>query len=167
MAGVILSWPLAFSSSSVIISGGGAVAPAGALDAARLRARTALPRRGLDIPIGVNRRGSSRTVTSDANDRKVISTALSDNNNDHAYQQDPGLGADFIFGMNDETVRGIIIQRLRDVFADFERQNRYRLKSDSAVWSQDEGDLILQFDYFNIETDEPKHFTGSLQRELP
>jgi hypothetical protein len=117
--------------------------------------------------MGVNHRGSSRTVTGEANDRKILSTALSDNHNDHAFQQDPGLGSDFIFGINDEAVRGVIIQRLRDVFTDFERQNRYRLKEDSAVWSSNEdGELILDFDYFNIETDEPKHFTGSLLREV-
>jgi hypothetical protein len=73
------------------------------------------------------------------------------------------LGAEFIFDINDEAVRGLIIQRLRDVFASFQRENRYRLVEESASWSQDGGTLTLAFDYFNIESDEPKHFTGTLR----
>lgn len=163
MAGTTLQWPLAFDPSQVIVTGGGTVAPEGASSIPNLRARSDLPRRGVDIPVGVNKRGSTRTVTSDDNDRKIISTALSDNANEHAYQQDPGLGASFIFDVNDEAVRGLIIQRLRDVFADFQRENRYRLIEESASWTQDGGVLILAFDYLNIESDEPKHFTGTLR----
>jgi hypothetical protein len=115
------------------------------------------------LPVGVNRRGGIRTVVGDANDVKILSTALSDNQNEHAYQQDPGLGGEMIFAINDHAVRGIIIQRLRDVFADFERQHRYKLIEDSASWSQDGGELHLSFDYFNIESDELRHFRGSLR----
>lgn len=166
MAGVTLSWPLAFDPGSVTVTGGGTVTSDQGLDAPVLRNRTNQPRRGIAIPIGVNKRGGTRTVTSDANDRKIIATALSDNNNEHAFQQDPGLGADFVFGISDAAVRGIIIQRLRDVFADFERQNRYRLDESSAVWTEGEGELVLDFDYFNIETDEPKHFRGVLNKDV-
>lgn len=168
MSGVVLTWPLAFDPGSVSISNGSGIGTISALASAPdVRARTGLPRRGLDIPIGVNKHGATKTVTRDDNDRKIISTALSDNNNDHAFQQDPGLGADMIFGVNTDAIRGIIIQRLRDVFADFERQNRYSLREDTAVWTEsDEGDLILDFDYFNIETDEAKHFSGALQRRV-
>lgn len=165
MPAVTLTWPLAFDPSSVSITNGSGIGPVGNVaDAPKLRARTNLPRRGLDIPVGVNSRGSSRTVTSDENDRKIISTALSDNHNDNAFQQDPGLGADMIYAVNSDAIRGIIIQRLRDVFAEFERQNRYKLKEDTAVWSGEESELVLDFDYFNIETDEQKHFSGALQR---
>jgi hypothetical protein len=162
MAGKTLSWPLAFDFSAVIVTGGTLV-PEGALDAARLRARKDLPRKGLALPVGVNKRGSTKTVTSDANDRKIIAIGISDCHNSHAYQQDPGLGSDHIFALNDGAVRGIIIQRLRDIFADFENQNRYKLKEETTAWTEDGGELILDFDYFNIESDEEKHFKGPLQ----
>lgn len=156
MAGINPSWPLSFDPDLAIVTDGTTEPPA-------QRARTGLHRRGLQIPVGVNRRGSSRTTVGDANDYKIIATALSDNQNEHAWQQDPGLGADFIFGINDEAVRGIIIQRLRDVFAEFERQHRYKFAEDTAVWGQNEGDMTLEFDYFNIESDEHRHFTGTLR----
>jgi hypothetical protein len=155
-----ITWPLSVPPPTGAVGGGPSIAPATGREAPTLRARTGLPRRGLAIPVGVTKQGKSRTVTGEENDRKIIFTALGGNDNQNAFQQDPGLGNEMIFEINDEVIRARIRQRLVDVFADFDRQNRYRLAEETIEWSENEGEgeLVLSFDYFNVESDEVQSF---------
>lgn len=155
-----LTWPLSVPPPTAAVGSGPAASSAVSREAPTLRNRTDLPRVGLAIPVGVTKQGRTRTVTGEANDRKIIFTALGGNHNQNAYQQDPGLGDDMIFEINDEVIRARIRQRLIDVFDDFDRQNRYRLVSESVSWdiNEDEGELVLSFDYFNVESDEVQSF---------
>lgn len=154
------TWPLAFVPSSVVLGATALAAPAVRLDAPALRRQADLPRRGLRIPIGVNKQGRSATLTGDPQDQKIINTGLSGNDNLNAFQQDPGLGEDMVFDLTDPVVRGKIMVRLRDVFTDFEAQNRYRLLEDTIKWDEDPAkqELNLSFKYHNLETDDPKDF---------
>lgn len=119
-----------------------------------------LPRAGLRIPLGVTKQGRGAVVTGDVQDQKIIDTSLGSNDNQNAFQQDQGLGDDMIFDVNDAAVRGVIAIRLRDVFVDFEVQNRYRLLSDTIVWTKDseKQELNLEFKYHNMETDDVRDF---------
>lgn len=96
----------------------------------------------------------------DNQDLKIIRTGLSGNDNLNAFQQDPGLGEDMIFDPSDPVVRGKIMLRLRNLFDDFEVQNRYRLLEDTVKWTEDLGaqTLALDFKYANLETDDVKDF---------
>lgn len=116
--------------------------------------------------MGVNAQGRTATVSGEDQDRKIIRAALGDNDNNNAFQQDPGLGADMVFDINDPVTRGIILRRLRLVFQDFERQKRYRLQEDTIKWAEDGGELILEFNYLNLESDKPESFTQRFGQDL-
>lgn len=89
---------------------------------------------------------------------QVIMTALSDCDNEHAFQQDVGLGADMIFDISDPITRAKILRRVKMIFVQFEAQHRFRLLTDTIRWSVAEGDLALEFLYHDIESDEDKPF---------
>ena len=153
-----LTWPLSVPPPTGAVGSGLGIASSAGRVAPALRNRSNLPRVGLALPVGVTKQGRSKTVTGEANDRKIIFTALGGNYNQNAYQQDPGLGEDMIFEINDAVIQARIRQKLADVFADFDRQNRYRLVVETLEWSEEEGELVLSFDYFNVESDEPQSF---------
>lgn len=157
---VTITWPLAFDSSSVLFGASTVTAPSTRLSAPALRRQEDLPRAGLRIPLGVTKQGRGAVVTGDVQDQKIIDTSLGSNDNQNAFQQDRGLGDDMIFDVSDAAVRGVIRIRLRDVFADFEIQHRYRLLTDTIVWAQDseKQELSLEFKYHNLETDDTKDF---------
>lgn len=122
---------------------------------------------GLDIPVGVNPSGGARLVDGDVNDNKIISMALGDDDNENAFQQNIGLGIDMIFAIEDPAVRAKIMGRLRAIFRSFEAQKRYRLMPATVKWSQDSEtqDLILEFKYLNLESDEVNTFKRTLTSE--
>jgi hypothetical protein len=111
--------------------------------------------------VGVTKQGRAALLTDDDQDQKIINIALSGNDNLNAFQQDPGLGEDMVFDLSDPVVRGKIMARLRDVFSDFEAQNRYRLLEDTVEWEEDPGkqELNLRLKYHNLETDDIKDFS--------
>lgn len=120
--------------------------------------------KGLSLPVGVNKTGSAAMVDGEDNNYKIISIALSDCDNDHAFQQDIGLGADMIFSVNDPISTGKILSRIDAIFEKFEAQHRFKLLKDSIRWRQNGGDLTMSFDYHDLESDEiqpfNKKFTG-------
>ena len=116
---------------------------------------------GVTLPVGVDVTGGLSLVSGDDNSIKIIKTALGDNDNDNAFQQDIGLGADIVFALDKPDSRAQIVRRLRVIFADFERQNRYRLLRDTVkfIEAPGTGELTLEFRYLDLETDEPKTFS--------
>lgn len=117
--------------------------------------------KGLRIPVGVDSRGGTAWVEGEDNDFKTIMTALADCENENAFQQGIGLGADMIFDLEDQAIRAQIMSRLESIFAAFEAERRYKLVEESVEWSTipDAGELVLTFRYFNMETDEEQEFT--------
>lgn len=116
---------------------------------------------GLQIPIGVSPTGSSSLATSDDNDKKIIGIALGADDNENAFQQAIGMGEAAIFDVDDPTMRARITQRLKQIFRRFESEKRYRLDLASVKWEteEDTGNVVLNFRYINLESDEPADFS--------
>lgn len=115
---------------------------------------------GLKLPVGVNSSGGVALVDGDDNDNKIIKLALGSDDNENAFQQGIGLGDSMVFDTSDQAVRGRIMGRLRQIFRRFEAQRRFRLSPASVKWSEDSAtqELILEFNYTNLENDEVNTF---------
>ena len=120
--------------------------------------------KGLSLPVGVDSSGGARWVDGEENDRKTIMLAISDCDNWNAFQQDLGISSRVVFGLNNENIRSQIKRRIDNIFRYFENLDRYRLMKDTIQWTQEnEGELVLTFQYQNLETDEVSYFTRSIQ----
>jgi hypothetical protein len=124
---------------------------------------------GLAMPVGVGQDGGARLSEGDANDDKIIRLALGDDANEHAFQQNVGVGADMVFGISDELLQSQIMRRVNDVFRRFEAQKRYTLQRNTITWSQDSGtqELILEFKYIALESDREQTFRESFSAAAP
>lgn len=116
--------------------------------------------RGLSMPIRVSPTGGLALSESDENDEKIIRLALGPDDNDNAFQQNIGLGEASIFENDEPTARAKVLGRLRQIFRRFELQKRYRLLTNTIRWVEnpDTGELRLEFQYLNLETDEAETF---------
>lgn len=115
---------------------------------------------GLAIPVGVDGTGGAGMVSGEDNDKKLIMEALSDCDNENAFQQDLGLGSDIVFDINDDRVRQKVLRKLYAIFEDFEANHKYRLVRNTIKWADTtkEGEMTLEFKYLNLETDETSEF---------
>lgn len=117
--------------------------------------------KGLKIPISANSKGGFATVEGDDNDAKIIKLALMDGENENAFQQDITLGVDMVFDILDPIARSRIINRLIFIFEIFKAQKRFDLLKNTISWdesSSNEGELVLNFRYLNLESDEEKTY---------
>ena len=116
--------------------------------------------KGLRIPIGANPGGGLATVDSDENDRKIIRTALSSDDNENAFQQNIGLGEEMIFSLADPTSRAKIVRKINEIFQRFEAQKRYRLVDGTVRWREDSAKQTtsVSFKYLNLESDRVEDF---------
>lgn len=115
----------------------------------------------LALPIRADPNGRLATVTGDALASQTISTALRDGSNENAFRYQRALGEAMIFDVNDEVVRAKIIVRLRDIFAGFEREKRFRLLQESLKWASVGPELVLSFQYLDLETSSLRDFSES------
>ena len=108
------------------------------------------------MPVGVDGAGGALLVSGDDNDGKVIGIALSDDDNENAFQQDITLGQFMIFQINSETTDAQVIRRLRAIFRVFRQQSRFRLIDNTVEIREgsQEGERELEFKYVNLESDE-------------
>jgi hypothetical protein len=113
---------------------------------------------GLKIPVGVNALGRTATVSADTCATQTIMTALTDCDNENAFQQDLGLGSGMIFAVNDIKLRATILQRLREIFAQFVKERKYKLLEETISWDDTGEELKLEFHYLDMESDEEKPF---------
>lgn len=113
---------------------------------------------GLKIPVGVNPMGGIAKVTGDDNAIQAIKTALTDCENEHAFQQELGLGAGMVFASNDMRLRAVILRRVRGIFNEFQKEKRFKLLEETIKWSEGDGELVLEFRYMDLESDEEKPF---------
>jgi len=120
---------------------------------------------GLALPVGVDKTGGAALVSGEDNDQKLIYTALSDCDNENAFQQDIGLGGDIVFDVNDSKIRARVLRKLIAIFDDFETNHKYKLLTESIEWEEStpEGVLVLKFKYLNLETDETSSFKQFFQ----
>jgi hypothetical protein len=118
--------------------------------------------RGLKIPFQVGPHGGAAITESDEQAFKVIRLALSDNDNDNAFQQDIGLGQAMIFSTRNASFRAKVIARLFKVFATFEVLKLYKLDKSTLKWRTEKaGEQILEFKFINLESDKVETFTHS------
>jgi len=115
--------------------------------------------KGLRVPVGVNRTGGTSMVEGDEQKRQVIVIALSSGENANAFQQDVNLGQAMIFGKDGPGLRAAVMQRLLQILESFEREKLFRLMQETIAWSKgDDGELVIEFQYIDIESDETKSF---------
>lgn len=113
---------------------------------------------GMRLPVQADSTGGTSMVEGEEDNRQVIKIALSDCDNDHAFQQDLGLGTSMIFDINDPGLRARVLKRVTEIFSQFEAQDRFRLLTDTIRWTKGNGELILEFMYHDIESDEELPF---------
>jgi hypothetical protein len=112
--------------------------------------------KGFKMPIDSNGSGSLATVEGDENDKKIISIALSGDDNENAFQQQITLGEDMIFDSDGPNMRTAVIQRLKEIFTKFEAEKRFRLLESTIEWveNSESEETMLKFRYLNLESDE-------------
>jgi hypothetical protein len=119
------------------------------------------------LPVGVNMMGGAAMVEGEDNDYKTISISLSNCDNDHAFQQGLGMDLGVVFQTVDSGARAKALGRIRNIFRQFEEQDRYRLLPETLKWSTREGEMILEFRYLNIETDKVQSFSRTFTSGTP
>lgn len=119
--------------------------------------------RGLQLPVGVDGTGGTAMTDSEEENKKIIWCALSDCDNDNAFQQDLGIGSAMVFGMKDAGSRARILDRVTDIFRTFEALQRFRLKRETVKWRSREGEQILEFKYLDLESDEEQSFSRAFR----
>lgn len=117
---------------------------------------------GLKLPVGVDGSGGAAVLSGDAEDAKILSVALGDDDNDNAFQQDIGLGSFMIFEMPGDRTNALVRQRIQSIFRDFRAAQRFRLVSESIEFKEEaeQGESSIEFKYINLESDEEKTFSA-------
>lgn len=116
---------------------------------------------GIKIPFSASPTGGIALVSKDENDRKIIKIAMSDGDNENAFEQDLALGLDMIFDINDPLIRPKIVARIKSMFERFQAQKRFKLLRNTIRWDDEnikEGELRLSFRYLSLESDEEKEY---------
>lgn len=116
--------------------------------------------KGIQIPVKVNAYGGTSVVEGDSYADQVLRIGLSGHSNMNAFQQDTGLGEGMIFGLDSTSTKASVLRRLYAIFEEWEAQRLYKLMAETIKWVSDSsvGDLILEFKYINLETDQVKSF---------
>ena len=119
---------------------------------------------GLKLPVGVDGSGGSALVSGDAQDSKILTMALGDDENDNAFQQNIGLGAFMIFEQPGDRTNALVRQRIKAIFRDFRAAQRFRLVPDSVVFKEEaeQGEFSVEFKYINLESDEERTFSARI-----
>lgn len=115
--------------------------------------------KGFAIPVQVSAGGSISLSSGDENDMKIIRIALSDGDNENAYQQNVTLGNAHVFDLNDSSARSRISGKIETIFEKFEDQHRFKLLGETLEWIEKEGELKLNFSYLCLESDQVKNFS--------
>jgi hypothetical protein len=117
---------------------------------------------GLRIPVGVNASGGTALVSGDECKRQLILTSLSSSESANAFQQEINLGQEMIFQQDSPSFRAGIMRKLIKIFTEFEKQKLFRLMRETIAWSAgEEGELVLEFSYIDIESDATRFFRKS------
>lgn len=125
--------------------------------------RPATRRTGLSLPLAPNRRGGLKLISGPENDFKIISLAVMSNASTNAFQQPAVDVENALFELDDITARAMLRRKLEVVFAEFDRQHRYRLIPGSMVLERgQEGEVFIYFKYHNIEADSPENISLEL-----
>ncbi len=116
--------------------------------------------RGLRLPVGVDPTGRAALVEGEENNRKIIWSALSGCDNEHAWQQDIGIGERMIFDLSDPTIQTKIMRQVVRIFDDFRRQKRFKLVPETIRFKTDSvrQELDFEFKFLDLESEEEQTF---------
>lgn len=119
---------------------------------------------GLRLPVGVDGSGGAALVSADAQDAKILSMALGDDENDNAFQQNIGLGEFMIFELPGDRTNALVLQRVKAIFRDFRAAQRFKLIPESIILrdEDEQGEFSIEFKFINLESDEEKTFSSRI-----
>lgn len=123
--------------------------------------------RGIAVPVGPNVTGGVSIVEGETNAHKIISLALSDLDNDNAFQQFEDYTMGTVFKANTSNVRAYVTARLIQTFTEFEKKKLFRLDRASIQWSKGApGETILDFRYINLESDHVESYSRAYKANV-
>ncbi len=115
---------------------------------------------GLSLPWRANKRGGVFRSKSDETLKKLIATALGNNDSNNPFQE---LGLDdIIFEPGDELTFGPLRTRIEEIFEDFQDQELGALQTrddNLTVTTISEGQFEMKLFFVNLETDLPGEAT--------
>lgn len=116
---------------------------------------------GLSIPVGVGPDGRAKLDTGDDQLVKIIGLHLSCADSENPYQD---IGVDqVVFNLNDRRLQPFIRYRLGVLFARLAADQRAKLDDKSVAFSHsNDGELTLSFKFWNLETNKPVDFFGTV-----
>ncbi len=119
---------------------------------------------GLALPVGVDGSGGAALLSADAQDAKILSMALGDDDNDNAFQQNIGMGAFMIFEQPGDRTNALVLQRIKAIFRDFREVQRFKLLPGTIEFKEEDtpGEFSVEFKFINLESDEEKTFSASV-----
>ncbi len=121
--------------------------------------------RGIALPIRVGPHGGVVLEEGDAQAEKVIATALGDCDSSHAFQLEDGLGTGHIFQLPGPARKAVILARLFRIFATFEKLILFRIDRTTLRWGRGEqGELVLTFNYVDLETSQVAAFSKTFAK---
>jgi len=120
---------------------------------------------GFKLPLKENASGGIALSKGDENNDKIVKLGLAATDNLNSFQQNIGIGQDMIFDLGDPALRGLLVVKIKKLFARFELQKRFKLLTDTLQWSEisNSGELQLKFRYMDIETEEEKLFSKNFK----
>ncbi len=118
---------------------------------------------GLGLPVRVNGNGGAVVIDGVEQDDKIVRMAMADNSSNNAFQQGIGFGPFPIFRIDDAQVRIAIIQRVREIFRVLEKEERFKLREETAEFKkEEEGELIFEFQYLSLRADQERTFSTTV-----
>lgn len=117
---------------------------------------------GLALPVGVTPAGRARLSTDDEQLTKIIGLHLSTSDSSNPFQE---IGIDgVIFEVNDRRIQPLIRYRLGQLFGRLKGERRAKLDEASIKFTiiEDTGEQELFFKYWNLKTNKPHDFRGTV-----
>lgn len=117
---------------------------------------------GLSLPWRVNKRGGLRLSVGNDTIRKILATALGNNDSNNPFQEE-GI-TDPTFQPGDETTFTALADQIRDIFEGMQQAEIAALQrraDNLAVQDKGGGDFEMQVYWVNLETDLPGEATVS------
>ena len=118
--------------------------------------------KGLSVPVGVGPDGRAMTDEGEDQLQKIIALKLSFGDSENPFQT-IGIPSP-VFEINDPTSQAIIKNWIRRVFRQLRADGRAKLVERSIKFEEDEGEMILNFRYVNLKTDNPVTLRADFDR---
>jgi hypothetical protein len=112
---------------------------------------------GLTSPVGVGKSGGAAVESGGDQLTKILRLALLPGEDDNPFQE-LGIPEKFVFAINDSGTAGLIRQTVRRILTKFADRVALRPGTTIQLSQTAEGELQIQFEYIDLETNEPRMF---------